>query len=101
MSKPEPDNQDKDHWADIRSRFGDIYEKPQSGGKGRWATIKDRLAIVAVILALALLGFLMVDGSIVNFRCTFAEFITFECNRWAGEEHPSLRQLNSNQPPSE
>lgn len=102
MSKPEiDDRQDDARWADIRSRFGDIYEKPQSGGKGRWATIKDRLAIVAVILALALLAFLMVDGSIVNFRCTFAEFITFECNRWVGEEHPSLRKLNSNQPPSD
>lgn len=94
MSKHEPDNhQDDERWADIRSRFGDIYEKPErEPGKGRWAKIKDRLAIVAVILVLALLGFMMVDGSIVNFRCTFAEFVTFECNRWAGEEHPSLRQ---------
>ncbi|MND00026.1 hypothetical protein D3C83_185100 [compost metagenome] len=62
--------------------------------KGRWAALKDRLAIVAVILVLAFLVFLMIDGSIVNFRCTFSEFVAFECNRWTGEEHPSLRQLD-------
>lgn len=82
--------QDADNWADVRSRYADIYQPP--GRRGRWAHIWDRLAIAAVILVLALLGFMMVDGSITNFRCTFAEFVTFECNRWAGEEHPSLRQ---------
>ena len=88
-----PDGPDDDRWADIRSRYSDIYEKPDTGpGKGRWATVKDRLAMVAVILVLALLGFLIMDGWVVNFRCTFVEFVTFECNRWAGEEHPSLRQ---------
>lgn len=87
----EPDKpQDTDSWADVRSRYADIYQPPRI--RGRWAHVRDRLAIVAVILVLALLGFMMVDGSIVNFRCTFAEFITLECNRWAGEEHPSLRQ---------
>jgi hypothetical protein len=96
MSKPEPNGkrQDDDRWADVRNRFGDIYkENPENARRsGRWATLRDRLGIAAVILALAVLGFMMVDGSIVNFRCTFAEFITFECNRWAGEEHPSLRR---------
>ena len=95
MSSPEPDKdpRGKDRWADIRNRFGDIYKGPEDPRSSRrWAIFRDRLAIVAVIVALALLGFFMVDGSIVNFRCTFAEFITFECNRWAGEEHPSLRR---------
>ena len=95
MSSPEPDKDQhgNDRWADIRNRFGDLYKEPENPRRSRrWATFRDRLAIVAVILALALLGFFMVDGSIVNFRCTFAEFITFECNRWAGEEHPSLRR---------
>ena len=96
MSKPELDGerQDDDRWADVRNRFGDIYkEEPENARRrGRWAALRDRLAIVAAILVLVALGFLMVDGSIVNFRCTFAEFITFECNRWAGEEHPSLRR---------
>jgi len=97
MSKPEPDKnqQDDDRWADVKSRYADIYEKPHNdAGKGRWAGLKDRLAIVAVILMLIILGFMMIDGSIVNFRCTFAEFVTLECNRWGGEEHPDLRKLN-------
>ena len=91
MSKPELDKnqRDGDRWADIRSRYADIYQAPREGG--RWASAKDRLAILAVILVLALLGFLLMDGWVENYRCTFAEFVTFECNRWAGEEHPSLR----------
>ena len=92
MQEDKPANlQDNDPWADVRGRFGDVYEKAGKAPRGRWAVIKDRLAITAVILVLAALVFLMVDGSIVNFRCTFAEFVTLECNRWAGEEHPSLR----------
>jgi len=91
MLKPELDKnqQDDDRWADIRSRYADIYQAPGKGG--RWASIKDRLAILAVILVLALLGFLLMDGWVENYRCTFAEFVTFECNRSTGEEHPPLR----------
>ena len=54
----------------------------------RWAVAKDRLAIAGVILSLVLLLFLMVDGSIVNFRCTFMQFITLECNRWDASWKP-------------
>ena len=90
MSKEPLDERQDNLVADIKSRFGDLYQAPKENK--RWSRVKDRLAITAVILLLALLVFLMVDGSIVNFRCTFAEFVTFECNRWAGEEHPSLRQ---------
>jgi hypothetical protein len=90
MPKPEPDHRpDKNYMEDLRSRFGDTTEQFKST---RWAEIKDRLAIIAVVLVLAFLVFMMFDGSITNFRCTFAEFVTFECNRWAGEEHPSLRR---------
>ena len=89
MPKPELDSRsDKEYLDDLRGRFSDTTEPPK---RSRWAGIKDRLAIVAVILVLAFLVFMMFDGSITNFRCTFAEFVTFECNRWAGEEHPSLR----------
>ena len=88
MSK---DERNDDPWADVKNRFQDIYQSQGQKG-GRLAAIKDRLAIVAVILALAFLVFMMFDGSFQNFRCTFAEFVTFECNRWAGEEHPSLQQ---------
>ena len=90
MPKPEIDKKpDNQYLEDLKSRLGDGAEGPKSG---RWAAIKDRLAIVAVVLVLAFLVFMMFDGAIVNFRCTFAEFVTLECNRWAGEEHPSLRQ---------
>jgi len=90
VSKDPLDNRQDDLLADIKSRFGDLYQAPKENK--RWSPIKDRLAITAVIVVLAILLFLMIDGSIVNFRCTFAEFITFECNRWAGEEHPRLRR---------
>ena len=60
MSKPEPNGkrQDDDRWADVRNRFGDIYkENPENARRsGRWATLRDRLGIAAVILALAVLG---------------------------------------------
>lgn len=95
MADHKSDNpQDKDPWADVKARFSDIYDQTEKAPRGRWAAIKDRLAIVAAVLVLAILVFLMLDGSFVNFRCTFAEFVTFECNRWAGEEHPSLRKFN-------
>ena len=64
MSKPEFDTQDNEPWADIKMRLDDIGRRPQSG---RWAVLKDRLAIVAVILVLAFLVFMMIDGSIENF----------------------------------
>jgi hypothetical protein len=90
MPNPEIDNKsDKEYLDDLKGRFGDLN---QGAPKERWGGIKDRFAIVALILVLAFLVFMMVDGSITNFRCTIAEFITLECNRWAGEEHPSLRR---------
>ena len=91
MANPELGNKpDQKYLEQLKSRFG--HHLNRGAEKGRWAGIKDRLAMVAVILVLAFLAFLMFDGSSVNFRCTFAEFVTFECNRWAGEEHPSLRR---------
>jgi hypothetical protein len=59
-------------------------EKPQPNL--RWAVIKDRLAIASVIVVLLILLFLMIDGSIENYRCRFSEFITFQCNRWDARE---------------
>ena len=102
MTHDKLDNQPHDErWSDLRSRYGDLLQQRESGDlqsgerrSGRWAVVKDRLAIIAVILVLGVLVFLMIDGSMTNFRCTFAEFVTLDCNRWAGEEHPSLRQSN-------
>ncbi len=54
----------------------------------RWAVVKDRLAIASVVIALLALVFLMIDGSIENYRCSFWQFVTFECNRWAAHEKP-------------
>lgn len=93
MTEPQPDQKPDDRYiADLKNHFGDILEKPATSS--RWAAIKDRLAIIAVILVFAILVFLIMDGWVSNFRCTFAEFVTFECNRWAGEEHPSLQRYN-------
>lgn len=86
MPEQRPDTQQaKDPWADIRTRLDDLG--PGQDG-GRWAEIKDRLAMAAVVLILLLLIFLMIDGWIVNFRCSLVEHITFVCNRWAGGEAP-------------
>jgi len=93
MATHDPEKpQDAEYLAELHRRFDDRLAPAKE--KGRWAALKDRLAIVAVILVLAFLVFLMIDGSIVNFRCTFSEFVALECNRWTGEEHPSLRQLD-------
>jgi hypothetical protein len=86
MSEQAPDKQqDTEPWADIRARLEDLGREP---GGGRWAVIKDRLAMAAVIFVLLLLIFLMIDGWVVNFRCSLVEHITFVCNRWGGGEAP-------------
>lgn len=54
----------------------------------KWAVFKDRLAIASVVLSLLILLFMMIDGAIFNFRCSFAQFITFECNRWDARWKP-------------
>jgi hypothetical protein len=61
-------------------------EAPSPGT--RWAAFKDRLAIAGVIVALLVLVFFMIDGSIFNFRCSFWQFVTFECNRWDARWKP-------------
>ena len=60
----------------------------KSSPGGKWPVIKDRLAIAGVIVALLVLVFFMIDGSIANFRCSFWQFITFECNRWDARWKP-------------
>lgn len=48
----------------------------------RWAAFKDRLGIAAVVLSLLLLLFFMFEGSVMNFQCSFTEFLSFKCNRY-------------------
>ncbi len=52
----------------------------------KWAIWKDRLAIASVIATLLLLGYFMFEGSIMNFQCSFTEFLSFKCNRY--DAHP-------------
>jgi hypothetical protein len=86
MSNHDRDShEDDDPWADVKDRFHDIYRPTV---RTRWAAIKDRLALIAVVLALAFLVFMMIDGSIENLRCSFVQFITFECNRWDAAPKP-------------
>ena len=66
---------------------GSMPEEP-TAPVTKWAVLKDRLAIASVILALLVLLFMMIDGAIINFRCSFSQFITFECNRWDARWKP-------------
>lgn len=54
----------------------------EDGKDSDWKTFKDRLAIAGVIMVLVGLVFMMLDMSVINFRCSYADFVTFECNRW-------------------
>lgn len=62
--------------------------RPPPAADTRWAAAKDRLAIALVVLSLLVLVFFMIDGSIINMRCSFWQFITFECNRWDARWKP-------------
>jgi len=48
----------------------------------RWTIIKYRLTLALVVAMLLILVFMMVDGAVINFQCSFWDFITFKCNRW-------------------
>jgi hypothetical protein len=54
----------------------------ENSGDSHWRAIKDRLAVVAAIVVLLVLFFMMLDQAVINFRCSFGDFITFDCNRW-------------------
>lgn len=56
--------------------------KQNDGTSPDWRVIKDWLTIVAVLVALLSIVFMMLDMAMINFQCSFGEFITFECNRW-------------------
>ena len=54
----------------------------------RWATIKDRLAISAVIILLLVILLMAGLDAITNFQCSAWQFITFECNRFDADFKP-------------
>ena len=43
---------------------------------------RTRIEPAAAIIILLCLVFMMLDMSVINFRCSFGNFITFEYNRW-------------------
>ena len=57
-------------------------EREQDDHESRWDIIKYRLTMALVVVLLLGLVFMMVDGAIINFQCSFWDFITFDCNRW-------------------
>ncbi len=59
-----------------------------SGTVSKWAVFKDRLGIAGVIVSLLLLFYFMFDGSIMNFQCSFTEFLSFKCNRYDARPKP-------------
>lgn len=70
---------------EIRPPWLDQTAKPAND---RWAAVKDRLGIFGVILAVLVLLFFLVDGAVENFRCSFGQFVTFQCNRWDARPKP-------------
>jgi len=54
----------------------------------KWDVIKYRLTMALVVVVLLGLVFMMVDGAVMNFQCSFWDFITFECNRWDASFKP-------------
>lgn len=59
-----------------------------SGAASKWAVLKDRLAIAGVIVSLLLLLYFMFEGSVMNFQCSFTEFVSFKCNRYDARPRP-------------
>jgi hypothetical protein len=60
----------------------------ESDTVSKWAVLKDRLGIAAVIVSLLILLFFMFDGAIMNFQCSFTEFLSFKCNRYDARPRP-------------
>jgi hypothetical protein len=54
----------------------------------KWAVFKDRLGIAGVIFSLLALLYFMFDGVIMNFQCSFTEFLSFKCNRYDARPRP-------------
>ncbi len=48
----------------------------------KWASLKDRLAIVVAILVPFFFIFLMLVDTVRNGQCNPAQFFMFECNRF-------------------
>jgi len=63
-------------------RAGTEDGKKENATSFDWRAIKDRLVIVGVVFALLVVVFMMLDMAVINFHCSFADFVTFECNRW-------------------
>jgi hypothetical protein len=67
-------------------------DRNATGTKDRKAVLRDRLAIAAAVAALLVVGFMSLDMAVINFECSFADFVTFECNRWGQLWEASRRE---------
>jgi len=65
----------------------EIEHKPEDQ-ETKWDIIKFRLTMAFVVIVLLGLVFMMVDGAVINFQCSFWDFVTFECNRWDASFKP-------------
>lgn len=53
-----------------------------------WAAWKDRLGIGLVIVSLLIMLFFMFEGAVMNFQCSFTEFLSLKCNRYDARPKP-------------
>ena len=91
MRNPDDDFRVSDNWmAELAARYAAQARErgPLTPRQEFWATVKDRLAILLVLVFVALFGAMMFDTAIRNGQCDVIEFVTFKCNRWAIEYKP-------------
>ncbi len=67
-------------------------DRNAAGAEDRKAAFRDRLAIAAAVAALLVVAFMSLDMAVINFKCSFADFVTFECNRWGQLWEASRRE---------
>lgn len=51
----------------------------------RWVNLKYRLSMFAVILSLIFMFYMLFEGSVMNMKCPFLDFLSMECNRYDPE----------------
>ena len=56
-------------------------QKPEKRDS-KWTAIKYYLTMALMVVMLLGLAFMMVDGAVINFQCSFTDFVTLKCNRW-------------------
>ena len=70
-----------------RIRVANSSREPDSH-ETAWVVAKYWISISSVIAMVLFLFVMMLDGAVRNGQCTFAQHITFVCNRWDAEFKP-------------